>query len=46
MPGVNEAQRGELVEGRVVEGDPRGLVPVLQAHGRVEPGGPGAQIGR
>ena len=34
--GVEEAQRGELVQECTIEGDLRGRVPALQAHRRVE----------
>ena len=36
--GVEEAQRGELVEERAIEGDLRGGVPSVQAHVRIQAG--------
>jgi hypothetical protein len=36
--GVEKPQRGELVEERTVDGDLRGRIPVLQAHGRIQAG--------
>jgi hypothetical protein len=36
--GVEEAQRGLLVEERAIEGHLRGTVPRLQDHGRVQAG--------
>ena len=42
---VDEPERDELVEDDAVVGDRRGVVPVVEAHGRVEAGGPGPEGG-
>src|SRR5207244_12072413 len=39
---IEEAERGELLEERAVEGDARGVIPALEAHGGIEPGLGGA----
>jgi hypothetical protein len=42
---VDEAQRAQLGPGLAVVGDCGGVVPVLQAHGGLQPRGPGPEQG-
>ena len=42
---VDEPQRAQLVPDGVVVGDLGGVVPAVQGHRRVEPGGAGAPVG-
>jgi len=42
--GVDEAQRTEFGPGGAVVGDLGGVVPAVDGHGRVQPGGAGAQL--
>jgi hypothetical protein len=46
VAGLDEPQRHQLVPNGVVEADLGRLVPQLEAHGGVEPGGAGPEIGR
>src|SRR5207302_1926407 len=39
---IEEAERGELLEERAVEGDAGGVIPALDAYGGIEPGLGGA----
>ena len=45
VAGLDEAQRAQLVPDGAVVGDLGGVVPAVQGHGRVEPGGAGTPVG-
>jgi hypothetical protein len=45
VAGLDEAQRGELPPDPPVVVDLGGVVPTVQRHGGVEPGGAGPQVG-